>query len=352
MKNLHLIPNGQFAESYIDFINTNFDSREHLFFLLGKDFNTKINLRNNIKKINKKDWISLLLLVKESYVSEKIFLHGLFSNLIIFLLFIQPWLLRKSNWIIWGGDLYWYKNRKKTFITDLIETMRRSIIPKIREISYITKGDYELAKEWYKVQAIPKKAIYQATFYNEISKVESVYKRKNVINIQVGNSATESNNHLNIFKDLAKFKNENIRIYCPLSYGDVEYRNRVIDYGNEIFGQKFIPLIDYMEKKDYFKYLRTIDIGLFNYQRQQGMGNISLLIFFGKKVFIRKDTGLWKHYKEEFNISLYDIRDIKSLSYIDFIYQNKNEAKENQHKILPIYQIEYGVQIWQENFKK
>jgi dTDP-N-acetylfucosamine:lipid II N-acetylfucosaminyltransferase len=46
---------------------------------------------------------------------------------VVIIFFLQPWLLKKSNWIIWGGDLYWYRYRKKEFKYSLYEVIRRSI---------------------------------------------------------------------------------------------------------------------------------------------------------------------------------------------------------------------------------
>ena len=45
---------------------------------------------------------------------------------------------------------------------------------------------------------------------------------KQIINILIGNSATETNNHIEVLDLLSKFKNEDIKIYVPLSYGDME----------------------------------------------------------------------------------------------------------------------------------
>ena len=43
------------------------------------------------------------------------------------------------------------------------------------------------------------------------------------INIQIGHPSTQVLNHIEVLEDLYKFRDENIRIYIPLSYGDEEY---------------------------------------------------------------------------------------------------------------------------------
>ena len=48
--------------------------------------------------------------------------------------------------------------------------------------------------------------------------------------IQVGNSATNTNNHIDVLKTLEKYKCENIKIFLPLAYGEQEYAEEVIAY--------------------------------------------------------------------------------------------------------------------------
>lgn len=118
-------------------------------------------------------------------------------------------------------------------------------------------------------------------------------KEKNKYYIQIGNSADPSNNHIEIFDKLRAYKNENIEIICPLSYGNLQYRNEVIKKGNEIFGDKFNPIMDFLPLEEYLLQLSKIDIAIFNHKRQQAIGNITSLLGFGKKVYIRDDITTW-----------------------------------------------------------
>ena len=62
------------------------------------------------------------------------------------------------------------------------------------------------------------------------------------IKILLGNSATESNQHKEAFELLEKYKNKNIKIYVPLSYGPEKYADEIEQLGMHIFGEKFIPM--------------------------------------------------------------------------------------------------------------
>ena len=59
-------------------------------------------------------------------------------------------------------------------------------------------------------------------------------KKDSTINIQVGNSADPTNNHIEAFEMLRKYKHENVKIYVPLSYGNQNYASTVISKGGAL----------------------------------------------------------------------------------------------------------------------
>ena len=91
----------------------------------------------------------------------------------------------------------------------------------------------------------------------------------------------------------------------PLSYGDLNYAKEVIAIGKEIFKDNFIPITDYMDFSEYISLLGTIDIAIFNHNRQQAMGNITTLLGLGKKVYIRTDITSYS-YLSDLGINIYD----------------------------------------------
>ena len=89
------------------------------------------------------------------------------------------------------------------------------------------------------------------------NKIQSAHHR-----ILVAHSAHPGNCHIESFHMLEHLKNEDIEIICPLSYGIPEYRDKVIAEGRRIFGEKFRPLTEFMQKEDY--------IQLVNYSAYRG----------------------------------------------------------------------------------
>ncbi|WP_083234102.1 TDP-N-acetylfucosamine:lipid II N-acetylfucosaminyltransferase [Candidatus Marithrix sp. Canyon 246] len=75
-------------------------------------------------------------------------------------------------------------------------------------------------------------------------------------------------------------------MFVPLSYGDPKgvYIKEVISTGTKIFGDKFIPMTEFMDFDKYLNFLGSINITIFNHNRQQAMGNTITLLGFGKKV--------------------------------------------------------------------
>lgn len=292
MNNLHIFPNEKFTNPYIEFINNNFNENKHLFFIVGKGIGRTINKHQNVKEI-KNSFFVFFSLVNEMYKKDKVIIHGLGFPQIVLLLFLQPWLLKKCYWVIWGGDLYSYRKQKTTIKSKVYEMMRGKVIRNMGGLITHIKGDYELAREWYDAKGkYYYSFMYPSNLYKEYD-LSNVKKDTEKTYIQVGNSADPSNNHIEVFEKLFPYRDENIEIACPLSYGNKEYAAEVIRKGKEMFGEKFNPLVDFMPFEEYLEFLAKIDIAMFNHKRQQAVGNITTLLGLGKKVYIRDDITTW-----------------------------------------------------------
>ena len=217
----------------------------------------------------------------------------------------------------------------------------------IAYINTLVPDDYRIAKKYYKVRGKYKKAQYVSN--NNFEYINSLtIEQKDEIYIQIGNSSDPTNRHFEIIDLLSKFKDEKIKIYAILSYGDKIYGQKVNEYGKKIFGNKFFGIFDYMSRDKYWNYLKDIDILVFNHQRQQGLGNISMLSFLEKKVYLRNDTSSWEYLTEDIGLKLNSFEKIKNQTFKEFI---TNNSKGNREKILiTIYSNEYIKKIWEENF--
>lgn len=294
---LHFCTLDKFIPPFIELINNEFDNQNHHFLVYGdrsrfpfKDASNVeyqkgfVSLRGNIRK-NIGNISRFLELAKKS---EKIILHGLCDDNLVKLLFFYPRLLKKSYWIMWGGDLYRHIFREKGIRSGIHEFFRRHVIRRIGHLVTYIEGDYELAKKWYGARGKCCKCFtYTSNFCNAYHTKPII---KNGIFIQLGNSADPSNNHLEILKRLSYYRNEDLKIFVPLSYGNQLYAQKVIEKGKDLFGERFVPLTEFMTYEKYMEFLSTIDIAIFAHKRQQAMGNIVNLLGMGKRVFLKKDV--------------------------------------------------------------
>lgn len=115
------------------------------------------------------------------------------------------------------------------------------------------------------------------------------------INILVGNSAAPENNHIDIFNILSKgIDISGRKIVVPLSYGDPSYRDAVLATGMQLFGNQFVPIIDFISKDEYIAFLDSCGFVFMNHIRQQAMGNIFIMMLKGAKIFMNSRSPAYK----------------------------------------------------------
>ncbi|WP_353894436.1 TDP-N-acetylfucosamine:lipid II N-acetylfucosaminyltransferase [Proteinivorax hydrogeniformans] len=350
---LHIRRNEKFNNAYINFVNNNFNSKAHEFVIIGRDYGFKIPNNKNISDLKKINLQNLIRLLKKMYKAKKIIIHGLFNSRVLLILFLNPVLLKKVSWVVWGDDLYCYRNKNKSLKSKLREYVRKKSITNFGAVCTLVEGDFELARKWYDV-----KGQYKPAKYIDVKSrkclIDMIKNEKRKVGdktiIHLGNSATETNNHIEMLKILGKFKNENIEIRCPLSYGSEEYRDEVIRCGKNIFGDKFKPITHFIKKDKFYDLLNEVDIGVFNNDRQQGLGNINPLISLGKKVYLRSNTTVWDSLEGK-GIKIYKLESVRQLNFKEFITFPSSDREWNKNlKLKDLENIKEVRKIWENIF--
>lgn len=108
--------------------------------------------------------------------------------------------------------------------------------------------------------------------------------------IQVGNSATFSNNHLDVFDTLSRMDLGTRCVVAPLGYGDSRYRAVVTDAGKRLLGERFRPLEEFVPLEEYRTILRQCGHVIMNQSRQQALGNIIEALWRGARVYLNDTT--------------------------------------------------------------
>ncbi|BDF95573.1 TDP-N-acetylfucosamine:lipid II N-acetylfucosaminyltransferase [Pseudoalteromonas sp. KAN5] len=314
-KILHVAECDKFIPPFVDFVNDNFNPEEHDFLLKSGMADSKLKKNDNVRLSGGSIFSKLkhhYELIIKMHGADKVILHSLIDFNIVKVLFFTPWLHKKCYWMIWGADLYAYKSAPKTLKGKVNEFLRRRVISNLGHLVTYLDGDIALARKWYGAKGTYHECLmYTSNLYKEYELPEST---KSTVNIQLGNSADPSNNHIEALEKLLPFKNENICIFAPLSYGQQEYAQQVIAQGEKWFGDKFKPFTEFMSFEDYLLFLGSIDIALFNHKRQQAMGNIITLLGLDKTVYIRSDTTQWQFFEKK-DVKVGDIGTLNSLDY-------------------------------------
>jgi len=326
---LHYFPFEKFTNTVVNFFNKNYSNRKNIFLIYG-DKKNYIGNFNELKAYSNVLFSENLSKYQETELikkSRKLILHCLNWKILIKLSYIY----NKNIYVVfWGGDIESYKPYNIKDIKGKIRFLvSRHFVKKVIPITFI-ENDYLVLKDTFNIDF---KENFVARYLSEQYSnqlLELPYAcNHDTIRVLLGNSATKTNNHKEIIDKLSKFKDKNIAFYIPLSYGEVEYGQEIENYAIDMLGSKVHPITEFLNPEEYNKFLNSIDIGIFNYHRQQGLGNINRLLLLRKKVYINTKSGLYNYYKNQ-GIQVYDIEDISSKSFENFISYDKEALRINR----------------------
>lgn len=335
-KYVHFMFNDKFNKAFVDFLNKNFDIKEHLVlckrwynehpFPEGKNVIEVQSFKNFFFKKN-----------------EKLICHSLFDGeLVEYLYNHQDILKNKAYWCIWGGDLY---NAPRDEKNDFVRK-------KIKAYVSVAQGDEVVAKNKYKSET---KILSSAPYLSPQVSQKDNYDfyianplKNNETRIQINNSCDES--ILEMLDILSKFKDENIKITTILSYGKIEIKDKIIKKGQEIFADKFEFIEKFLPIEEFIKYSASNNILICNQNRQQGLGNVLSSLYLGNKVFIKSDITSVK-YLENFGLKVFDTYKISEMSFDEF-KKYLDDIRENNIKMAEkFYTEDLYIKKWNEIFE-
>lgn len=151
--------------------------------------------------------------------------------------------------------------------------------------------------------------------------------------IQVGNSATIANNHLDIFGKLKRFRNEKMRLFLPIAYGNALYGQTILDAAENLFPNKVDAQTKFVDRNGYIDTLNQTDVCLMGHIRSQALGNCITLLTLGKKIFFNKRNPLYNMF-QSMGVVVFTIESIQKMSFSQFITPlSKNEIEENRRQL-------------------
>lgn len=333
---IHIIHNDKFCCPFVEFINEQFNEYEHMFIVMRVFSDLPFPKGNNVY-----EFYRLKNMDFSSNKIEKIILHSLFIGQLDYWVPNINILKEKVYWMIWGADLY---EAPRTKIDDLV---RKNFYGYISD----TDGDCSVAKQKY--QLGEEKVFIDAAYtfpitMGMIEKAKKKRKEHDYVRIQVNNSCDWS--IIDMLKQLERFKQENIRIVCILSYGQGNScKEEIIKTGNSIFGDKFDYLDKLCDPEDYACWLAENDIYILNQDRQQGLGNSFASLALGTKLYIKSTVTTYHHFNDK-NIKVFDTLSINDISYNEFVKYDKNDRILNEQNVKFFFDNSYLKKCWEPVF--
>jgi hypothetical protein len=314
------------------FFKSEYALKDHIFIFLKKPSGKTTGIFPG-QVLHHPGLLGLIKTIRMARRSEFIYFHSLPMGPPVLLWAIFSPVFRKAVWIYWGADVYAYRNRYKSLKHLIYHLCRKKIIRKIPHIAGFLEGDFKIIQQNYKTNAVYHQVVYQIpTGFGLIDQLGSRTGRAthSTLRVILGNSGSETNMHLQALEMLRKFSRENIEVICPLSYGikKTSYLNAVVGLGREIFGDRFIPVTDFMEPVKYAEMLADTDIAVMNHNRQEALGNVISLLYLGKKVYLKPGTSSYEYFTN-LNVKVYNINNLMIDNYKDFSTINPSDTRQN-----------------------
>lgn len=343
---VQLMPKSKFTNGFIDFTRASFPEYHIMFIIYGNDSvgyedyeSAEVIVLNPQCHIH--DCHDVLRLLHRA---KAIIVNWVDSKSIL----LSKLYIGKSYLLFWGGDIYRFSQEDGRRENPKVFLARKLIVNALKRARGVLTL---LPSDLCQVEKVSRKhgkwmeaMIPLAVTSNGLRRNYS-YRANGATRILVGNSSTKSNRHEEILKALSRFSNEDILVFAPLSYGDKSYAKVIIDLGKKLLGDKFIPLTSFMKHEAYERFLGTIDIGVFNHNRQQGMGNINLLMRGGAKVYISPDSGMWGDFSDE-GRCFFSTQDICTMSFQDFVDWDEERARVNMELLDSCRQYQRAIELW------
>jgi hypothetical protein len=363
-KVIHIIQRSIFLEYFLSFSRDYLKTHQHIFFIYGTDWHShrieypeysplfeivdigaKNVLQLNLKLIHSKK------IKDELHAANIIVAHALHTPTILLFLLL-PWTLKKVLWIVWGEDLLNISDTGKINILSYVKfRVKKQVISKIQYVVVLSNNEYNLIKSRCNPNII---RLIIDNFYPQDEErtqntiVESVTKTKRIL---VGHSGFPSGNHLAALNLLSDYKDEDILIYLPLSYGKEEYINMISEKAKSMFGDKIIVLRDFISPLNYQNLLSTMDVGVYMASIQTGLGNIESLLAYGIKVYLNNSGDNYRIFSNR-GYHCYSLGINDKISYADFLYKDVNCLNKNRDIAKILGDEEQCSKQWNEAFNQ
>jgi len=272
----------------------------------------------------------------------------------------------KVLWIGWGYDYYdiiskspldfmLKKTRRayrqlcfKTYLKGLVSRYSWSLVSnkQKKKLAFINKLDYfapVLNAEYPLVKTNIKEFSPKFVDWNYNAVIDMLTslpdKKVNSNNILIGNSASFENNHIEAFELLKRLQLSDRQYIVPLSYGIKRYKKRLLKKGQALFSNKFTAVTDFMGLEQYIEMLLQCGFAIMNHTRQQGLGNINIMLWLGAKVFVRQINPIYASY-QSLGMHIYLVEELEQDPSLLNETLSDSQVKDNRALLLSLFSNE------------
>ena len=221
------------------------------------------------------------------------------------------------------GTLSYLKNLIKFFLRPFYINKRNKMLSRIDYFQPVIQSEYiEMQKRYNKY--FKAKEFYYKNSFGSV-KASAIKIQESEYSILFGNSASHTNNHVDVWNVIASKLSNNQKVIVPLSYGDKEYANIVKD---KIRSSNCIFLDSFLDQEEYFSLINDCAYFVSGVLRQQAVGNIMYCIQHGIKIFLYKNSVLYK-YLNNIGVSVYSLEECTKESFSSPITKEEFQSNIN-----------------------
>lgn len=285
---------------------------------------------------------------------QAVVFHGLF----------YPWQERvlravpsgvKVAWVFWGGDIYgrrdvapaylslsskllaWFHRWSKALMRNKVKTAYEIPFSLLQRIDYCLTDvheDYLFVKQYLKSDI-------QEFWYNYYSVEETLgdLAKTGIIgrNVLVGNSSSIECNHMLGYRLVHRLCLGDSKVIVPLSYGEIWLKNKLLAVGRFLFGDSFLPILDFIPRKEYNQIIRSCSTVVMPHYRPQAFGNILTALWLGARVFLSERNVLFSYFKRIGAVVFSLERDLKKSNHQVLSPLSESEINQNRRVIKSYY---------------
>ncbi len=166
--------------------------------------------------------------------------------------------------------------------------------------------------------------------------------------VWLGNSDTDTNNHLDAIESLKTFAAMPMQVVCPLSYGFKDYGDMVDEEGKRAFGPKWKSLREFMPLDEYLQLQMDVDVVVMYHNRTQAGFNIFGFLKMGKKIYLKPQSTIY-HFLKKHGILVFDATLIDKQNFEQFCEPlTDRQRRSNSELISALFSEERKI----ESYKK